>query len=400
MLVRADAGVLGDAAARLRRASALAGLAGVHAGSVDWSGPAASAAQAAGVECTDAAQRVSAVSGAAAAVLAELASRVGELAAREAALHRADRDVVEANTRWVAGGSLGTDPAGVLLGGLRGRQAVLAADYEDASYRAAARLDALRIQIEGRPLQVRDQVEGFLGSVEAEVAGSVALAWGLTGDVVLDRDRWWGTVRATAGGVVDMVRDPVGVLKDSVGWDDFGHGRYGAGLGTLALTAAMRKPSMHQLLSSADAPRTATLDEAAAGVRLDDHELGDLGHVLSRHVEVDDQYLVDRIRLGTLMANGKRRPFSAEAASRFTDRLTAEVAITLAVRREMATLRRELFDEGGDLSRLEIADLGIGPIGVSILRSKPDDGPKPRNGIVVVVRRVGERIMIVTAHPK
>ena len=71
---------------------------------------------------------------------------------------------------------------------------------------------------------------------------------------------------------------------------------------------------------------------AFAGVDLIRHEHAQLGHTLRRHVDVDDDYLMDRLVHGTLLDDGSRGD-APGAASRFTDRATAERAITEALRR-------------------------------------------------------------------
>ncbi len=320
MLVRADPAAVEGVAGRLRAAAGLAQRAAeCRSDAGDWSGLAAEAAADAAGRVEDAASLVRDVSLAAGGLLAAFAADVAGLAARERALDRDTQDVQAANARWVAAGSTGRDPSLDLLLDLRARQRALGAAYEELSGRAAHALDGLRVQIPDRPLHPRDQWEGFRDAVAGTVVGAAGLAYGLTVDAAVDRERWAGTVAATAAGVADMVTHPVQTAKDSVGWDAFAGGHWGEGAGVLVGALVTRRPGAgglgpisgrvagqvaeHGLLTAAHQ----TLDEALGYVDLALHEDA-IGHTLRRHVDVDDDYLRDRAAHGTPKDDGTRGP--------------------------------------------------------------------------------------------
>jgi hypothetical protein len=126
--------------------------------------------------------------------------------------------------------------------------------------------------------------------------------------------------------------------------------------GTVSAVAANRFADNIQR-SDAPRPRTQTMDEMAAGVDLDASEHAELGHVLSRHVDVDEDYLRYRLMVGTPETEGAldTRPL---AASAWVDRATAEGTITEAIRSNRADLdewlasgkkAKELVVSGEDL---------------------------------------------------
>ncbi len=406
VLVRADPAVVDEVAASVRTAARRA-----HQGTECrsdarvWSGPAAEAAADAAERVEDAAALVRDVAAAAAGLLASFAVDVAELAARERALDRDAADMQEANARWVAAGSPGRDPSLDLLLDLRARQQALAAAYEELSGRLAHALDGLRVQIPDRPLGVRDQWEGFRDAVGGNVVGAAALGYGLSVDALVDRQRWWGTVAATAQGVAGMLTDPVQTAKDSIGWDAFAGGHWGEGSGVLVGTLLTRRPgagglghvvehvAAHGLVKAAHQ----TLDEALAYVDLSLHEDA-IGHTLRRHVEVDDDYIRDRAANGTLMPDGTRGPKPKKAASRFEDRDTAEMAITYALQAKETQLRSFMMTTQ-QATHIRIPDMDLGPLGRSALVADPNGPLRQARGIHVELRKDGDRLVILTAYP-
>ena len=81
------------------------------------------------------------------------------------------------------------------------------------------------------------------------------------------------------------------------------------------------------LRDETDVPRAQTLDEMRAGVDLERSEHPTLGHTISRHVGVDDDYLYFRLTDGTPLNDGSvGRPQAT--VSEWTDRATAEDTLT------------------------------------------------------------------------
>ncbi len=221
---------------------------------------------------------------------------------------------------------------------------------------AARRLVALRDGITDRPLDVQDQVESAARTVWAGyVADPARQAWGLTGLALVDRNRWWDNVSGLPGktlrGLAGAASDPRGTAAALIDVDAWRSGHYGEAAASLAV---LFLPGPKWLGTSRDlgavrfakniADRTApkpvlqTVDEMLEGVDLERHEHAELGHALRRHVDVDDEYLMDRLTYGTLVDESTRGAIPPQA-SRFTDRAAAEGAITEALRAHEAELK-------------------------------------------------------------
>lgn len=271
--------------------------------------------------------------------------------------------------------------------------------------------------------QVEEGVRTFvrLAIVEpVQDAGFLALGW------AWDRPRWSRHVEsmpAAAGRAVEQAaRHPWDTFRSSasaaLGVEHFQAGRWGAGLGT-ALGGAigagrLRNPLKGQPVEPGTLarfpnaaynrdrlpPKVQTLDEILAdGVDLDRHEHTDLGHTLRRHVEVDDDYLEDRMRHGTILDDGRRGDIP-ESASAWTDRATAEASITHAVRINEAEVRAFASSSGvGGIRRLFVSTAE--PVGRSMQHSS-SAGPNvvPVSSFVVVLRRTADGVMVETAYPK
>ena len=113
---------------------------------------------------------------------------------------------------------------------------------------------------------------------------------------------------------------------------------------------------------NAPMPRTQTLDEMRAGVDLSRSEHNQLGHTLSRHVDVDMDYLMFRLYQGT-PTNRLRVDEPPPVASAWTDQATAERAITDALNapQNQAALRAFEESSGNGSCTLVLArdDLGV-----------------------------------------
>lgn len=258
--------------------------------------------------------------------------------------------------------------------------------------------------------------------------------------------------KASVLGLWDQVTHPVRTAREAVGAEHFERGEWGEGTGTslggfvgaLWLRRAMMDVQAGRTVrpdgSSAWPPppsqpmvgyrwmtvdellkyrrnydlhgpvrlvRTQTLDEMRAGVDLRRSEHPTLGHTLSRHVNVEEDYLFFRLTDGTPMNDGSvMRPETT--ASRWDDQATAEATITrvindarpeelepLSIRGEEVTLR--LGDPDGVGGRV----LHLGPPEPdgtrAILRS-------PATYVEVVLKNVDGQLCVVTTrlypHPR
>lgn len=143
-------------------------------------------------------------------------------------------------------------------------------------------------------------------------------------------------------------------------------------------------------------PRTQTLDEMRAGVDLTRSEHSELGHTVSRHVDVDMDYLLFRLQHGTPTDDGGvAEPPSG--ASAWIDRATAEATITRALHDAPEVRNLEnLVSSGRDghvRLNLPVDDAGVvatrGPTGVVRLDAA--------TSVRVVVRQQDGQLFIETA---
>ena len=349
--------------------AALDALDAAPASAVCWSGEAADGYRAVRDRLARrTAQAAELASAGAGVVLSWLREAAPALAAMKAVAAR----ITEVQQRVEAAAALAYDP--VLDARLQAevddgyRQWHAARDaYWHAVDTAARRLVALRDVVDDRPLDGQDQAEGALRSVwDGYVGGPATSAWALTGMALVDRDRWWATVSGlpgeTAATLVGVADDPVGAAGTVVDWEEWRAGHYGEAGGSLA---ALFVPGPHWLRTGRDlgavrfarnladprAPKPAlqTVDEILRdGIDLERHEHYEYGHTLRRHVDVGDDYLMDRLTHGTLQDDAVRGYVPGEA-SRFTDRATAQRVIDEALKLHGDDLRALQTQEVGDL---------------------------------------------------
>jgi hypothetical protein len=403
-------------AAAVAAGRAVETVAGPDAAVVCWSGDAAGAYR--GVRDRlgwRAGQVAQAASAAAGAVL----DWVRDAVPAHAALRVAFTDLTDLQRRAELAAASGFDPA--RSPGL----STLQADLDHAWYRwqaaldgyravaaaAAGRLLAARDLVEDRALDGLDQFEGATGTLWGDgVAGPIGGVWALTGRALTDRDRWWdtvsglpaavtGTASAAAGAVAD---DPWGALTGTAGqlvgaqaWSEGRYGEAAAGMavvfipGSKWLTAGqdLGRIRFAATLADPDAPLPIpqTIDEMLAGVDLDRHEHATLGHALRRHVDVDRDYLMDRLTHGTLLPDGTRG-WAPSEASRFTDRATAEATITRALQENQFELRGLSHREAGTELKFELRS----PTPIGEVMTRTDGGFSLRDGHVLrLVVKVG-----------
>lgn len=161
--------------------------------------------------------------------------------------------------------------------------------------------------------------------------------------------------------------------------------------GTVSLVAANRFAHNIQR-SDAPRPRTQTLDEMQAGVDLDASEHADLGHVLSRHVDVNEDYLRYRLMVGTPETDGARSK-PPRAASAWADRATAEASITRAIDEHRGQLDRWM-QSGDDSLTLPVTGEDLG----RVMRLDGDGEPyvQVANHARIVFERRGDEVFIKT----
>ena len=396
--------------------AALDVLDGAPATALCWSGEAADGYRTARKRL---ARRTSQVAELAAAGAGVVLTWLREAAPALAAMRAVAAELTEVQRRVEVASTLAYDPVldarlqSEVDDGYRRWHAALDA-YWGAVDVASRRLVALRDVVDDRPLDAQDQVEGAIRSAwQGYVSEPAAATWGLTGLAVVDRDRWWDNVSglpgATADTVTAVVTDPLGTVRTLADWDEWSAGHYGAAGGGLA---AMFLPGPRWLGVGKDLgavrfaknladpraplPRLQTVDEILTdGIDLDRHEHYVYGHTLRRHVDVDHDYLMDRLVNGTL-EDEARRGYIPPEASRFADRATAE-----------ETINEALASKASDLRALERAPIGktliiTYPAGRDIgeVMTRAPDGFIVERGhsLLCVLRRSPDGVHVVTAY--
>jgi hypothetical protein len=347
-------------------------LAGAPASATCWSGDAADAYRRVRARMARRTVELAEVASAAAgAVLAWLRDAAPALAA----MRRAADRVREVQRQVEVAATLAYDPMldarlQAELDAAYGQWHAARDAYWGAADIAARRFVALRDGITDHPLDLRDHSEAAIRTAwDGYVLGPATAAWALTGQAVTDPGEWWMNIRALPGGMVTSiagaVTDPAGAAGALVDADAWGDGRYGEAVAAAAVTFL---PGPRWLAAGKDLgpvrfagnmadknaplPQLQTVDEMLDGVDLERHEHATLGHALRRHVDVDDGYLMDRLTHGTLLDEGDRS-FVPREASRFTDRQTAEAAITDALQVNEHELRALLFAKDGERLTIE-----------------------------------------------
>ncbi|WP_432502697.1 RNase A-like domain-containing protein [Kineococcus arenarius] len=325
-----------------------------------------------------------------AAVIEEHAAELGMLTGRlrtvEAALQDAER-----RTRDTSLDLAGFHGAWSELQNWHETRTRLVADHDESSARLAQRLLALVADVEDRPRTLGEHVGDAARAVVAEgAAGAYAVAgW------AWDPDGWVGAVRAAPGAALDALLDPAGTAADALHLDDARDGRWGAVAGGVAAGLAGRGAgrAADELLPGGHGPdgrpRDAdgrllpqTLDEMLAGVDLERSEGDGRGHTLERHVDVDDEYLRQRLTLGTPVPGRRVRGGAPDAASRWADLQTAERTITEALRQNEEQVRRALA--GG--RRIELRVPVDAAAGTVLVRDGTGFREVPADQAVVVLR--------------
>jgi hypothetical protein len=244
------------------------------------------------------------------------------------------------------------------------------------------------------------------------VTAPLETGWQLTAGLVQDPAAWWSAVSSMPAAWLDRLRHPLRTLDEMVAGEDWRAGEWGAGAGSLLSTAigarGLRKTlapahvrqrfARNMADPNAPRPRVQTVDEMLTGVDLEAHEHHSLGHAIRRHVEVDDDYLEDRLVNGTLYDDGFRGPPPRDGmASAWADRTTAEHWVTECLRRHEAELRAWAAEPTTDYLRLEIQ----APPDVGRILVRGPDGPEVRAPaeVRVVLAKQGGVPYVHTAYP-
>ncbi|GAB7190816.1 hypothetical protein NUM3379_15230 [Kineococcus sp. NUM-3379] len=287
-----------------------------------------------------------------ATVLAEYSRGLAQRQARLRRIAHAAADVELRMQRVDALGTLAADTAEAdrLLGE---RQSVVA-EQDRAVVDVARRLDALIDDVDGRPRSwgehVSDGVGAFVREGIAEPAAALAF---LTVGWASDRAGWWRAVRSLPGAQVESARHPVRTTSESLKVEEFRSGRTGEAVGSLAAAMASRRLGKVVPRPRRPVPVPVSFDEMLAGVDLTAMEgVGD-AHTLSRHVDVDDGYLRDRLLRSAEAADRDPRAYRMTAASRWADQETAEREITQALRDNEAAIRSLI---AGGITAIEVTE--------------------------------------------
>lgn len=323
---------------------------------------------------------------------------------------------------------LGIDPADVVAveatiterDRLREAVAVWERRYDEAGMQLASACQRATTLLDDGVLSTADQLWAIpttlMRTQVVEPAEAVAM---LVDDPSLVDD----FAKASVLGLWDQVTHPVRTAREAVGAEYFERGEWGEGTGTslgsfvgaLWLRRAMMdvhagrtvRPDgssawpppksqpmaghrwmmvdellkyrrHYDLRDETDAPRPQTLDEMRAGVDLDRSEHPTLGHTLSRHVDVGDDYLYFRLTDGTPLNDGSvGRPQTT--VSEWTDRATAEEALTTIMQTATDDELRDVMGPGNGKVKLTLLD----PDGFGRVLSL---GPEQPDGTRAVIR--------------
>jgi len=263
--------------------------------------------------------------------------------------------------------------------------------FDEATATLAQRLGAVTDHVPDRPRSLAEHVDDAADVLGQQVSGGLRISLGWLDDP----GGWWRDVREVPGSLWDEATHPVDTARDTLHVDDLEDGRWGAAGGALAGAVIGRGFGKEvERLTPDGAPghegdhrggaalAPQSLDEMLVGVDLARSEGVDGAHTLQRHVDVDDQYLRDRITLGTLDPATGRRRGTPDRASRWADAATAERVITSAVKANETRLRR-IRPGGGTTLRLTVPP----EAGTLFVREGEKITQHPVNTAVISIRR-------------
>ncbi|MGI4894396.1 MAG: RNase A-like domain-containing protein [Janthinobacterium lividum] len=217
-------------------------------------------------------------------------------------------------------------------------RSVVVAAFDAASQELATRLSGLVDEVAGRPRRVGEQVSDAVTTVVGQVQGTGFLLFGWSWDGA----GWLDMVRAVPGVVRGAVADPVGTAVAVLPIEELRDHRWGVAGASLGM-AGLDKGLGRELegvtpdhverrghLDEHGEPLPQSMPELLAGVDLERSEVFPGAHTIARHVEVDDEFLKQRLTDGTVEEGNPGRVPSA--ASRWTDLETANRVITETLR--------------------------------------------------------------------
>jgi len=273
------------------------------------------------------------------------------------------------------------------------RQQVLDA-FDEATDTLARRLTAVADHVPHRPRSLTEHLDDAADVVGADLRGGlwISLGW------LDDPGGWWHDVREVPASLWDQATHPVATARDTLHVDDLEDGRWGAAGGALAgavvgrgLGKAVERvapdgvPGHERDHLGGPALVPQSLDEMLVGVDLARSEGVDGAHTLERHVDVDDEYLRDRITRGTVDPSTGSRGYAPDRASRWADLATAEGVITTAVKANEARLRR-ISPGGATTLRVPVPPES----GTLFVRQGQAVVPHPVEVAVIVIRRASD----------
>lgn len=283
------------------------------------------------------------------------------------------------------------------------------AEYDAAVSDLRARLAAVpRVPDEPRTL-TQHTADGlrrlWRDAVSDPVAGVHLLALGWVDDPA----GWRSMVTGIPAGLWDQATHPRRTLDHLLAGEDWRNGQYGAAVGTALSMAAVPVKALRAVASpeirtryarnmadpDAPRPRVQTVDEMLARVDLAAHEHHALGHAVRRHVDVDDDYLRDRLDNGTLLDDGTRGHRPPDASS-WNDLETAEAATTYVLQHHKDLLHQYATSDktGSTVFRADLSE----PLGR--VMSPDGDGfvVRASGKVKVVIGKEGDEIYIVSAY--
>ena len=286
------------------------------------------------------------------------------------------------------------------------RERVLA-EFDDASAEFATRMFSVLDQVSDRPRRFGEHVDDAAATVVAAGRDTAftALGW------AWDGPGWISTWEQVPGAALDALEHPGETLADAVDWDDWSQGRYGAGAASLGMAVVGRGatrgtgpsgkvlPDGHRWAKYLDAdgnPLPQTVDELLGGVDLGRNEVFRDAHTVARHVDVDDEFLWNRLRTGVVEGGRLQRP--PPRASRWTDEATAEEVIGEVLRERSADVDRAIGQGRRSCTVRAPAAADVGVVWTLDPHGKPVEVPVGE--VVVVLEQAGGGSwFVLTAYP-
>ncbi len=270
----------------------------------------------------------------------------------------------------------------------------------------------------GRPRSVGDHVGGAIVHAAQPSIDSVVTTWGLTVQLLYDREGWWDNVDASmqewALSIAYAASNPSGALdiliNDLIGAGYVEDGAYGAAIGHIASWAVPLRWLIRADGPSRGGGQPDTTNDGMALPLLNEAFALDLGRLDARktddgwYQDLSNEDLTRQVTTGTGGRNDIGDPVVLEHASRFTNEEVAREAVA----RVLLTRRTEILEyvartqnatEPEQWLTLDSVELGQ-VVGVSVISAAPTSFRKTTTATV----RVGydpatDRIFVGSAAP-